>query len=384
MISGLLFYLAAATLVLVLATAIEFAVGNRTFQKLTAIPALSDGLMPRVSIIIAARNESRNIEPALRSVLAQDYANREIIVVNDRSTDDTGAILQRMAANNPSMRVVTVSDLPPHWLGKNYALHIGAERATGELLLFTDADVMMEKTTLSRAVNLLSSSRLDHLAVTPRMAMPGVLLSMFGGAFIVFFNLYAKPWKARDPKSKRHIGIGAFNLIRAEVYRRAGGHCAIAMRPDDDLRLGRIIKRAGYRQDLALGGALLHVEWYSSVGEIIRGLEKNTFASVDYNLVIVIAASIGQLLIFVWPVIALIVTNGPTRWLNAAILAVIGLIYADNAGFHGMKRWHWIGLPITALLFQYTIWRATLKALLNGGIDWRGTHYSLADLKKNK
>jgi glycosyltransferase involved in cell wall biosynthesis len=381
---GWLFYLAVVTLVLTVATAIEFAVGNRTFRALATVPPLNDASSPRVSIIIAARNESRKIEPALQSVLAQDYPNYEIIVVNDRSTDDTGEIVRRMAASEQSMRVITVNELPPRWLGKNHALNAGAGQATGELLLFTDADVMMETTTLGRAVNMLRISGLDHLAVTPRMAMPGVFLNMFGGAFTIFFGLYAKPWKARDPKSRRHIGIGAFNLIRAEVYRRIGGHSSIAMRPDDDIRLGKIIKTAGYRQDMALGNKLLRVEWYSSVGEIVRGLDKNTFAGVDYNLAVVIAASIGQWAVFVWPVAALFLTSGPTWWLNAAIAAVIGLLYADNAGFHGMKRRHWIGFPVATALFQYTIWRAVLKTLLNGGIDWRGTHYSLADLKGNK
>jgi glycosyltransferase involved in cell wall biosynthesis len=379
---GWLFYLAAVTLALVVATAIEFAIGNRTLRALATVPPLSDESLPRVSIIIAARNEGCKIEAALQSVLVQSYPNREIIVVNDRSTDKTGAILQRLAANNPLMRVVTVNELPPHWLGKNHALNIGAGQATGELLLFTDADVIMEATTLSRAVNWLRISGLDHLAITPQMAMPGVLLNMFGGAFTVFFGLYAKPWKARDRRSRRHIGIGAFNLVRTEAYRRVGGHSAIAMRPDDDMRLGKIIKNAGYRQDMALGDRLVHVEWYSSVGEIVRGLEKNVFAGVDYNLAVVIAATIGQLLVFIWPILALFTTDGPTRWLNAAIVVLIGWIYADNAGFHGMKRWHWIGFPITTLLFLYTIWRATLKTLLNDGIDWRGTHYSLAELKK--
>jgi hypothetical protein len=156
------------------------------------------------------------------------------------------------------------------------------------------------------------------------------------------------------------------------------------MRPDDDIKLGKIIKRAGGRQELLLGEGLLTVEWYSSVGELVRGLEKNTFAGVDYKIGMVVVASVVQFVGLIWPVVALFVTSGATWWLNAGCVGVIAVLYADNAGFHGLKRWHWIGFPVTAVLFQYIVWRATLKTLFNDGINWRGTHYSLAELKANK
>jgi glycosyl transferase family 21 len=279
---------------------------------------------------------------------------------------------------------VPVTDLPNGWLGKTHAMHFGAERATGELLLFTDADVIMERSVISRAVGYLRHENIDHLAVTPQLRMPGRLLSMFGGAFALFFGLYAKPWKARDPKSSRHIGIGAFNLVRTEAYRTVGGHRLIAMRPDDDMKLGKLIKKRGFRQDMVRGDGLITVEWYSSIGELIRGLEKNSFAGVEYNLAAVVAACIAQLAVFVWPLLALWYTDGATWCLNLAIVALLAMLYMDNAYCHGATRWHCVGIPVTALLFQYIVWRATLKTLWNHGIDWRGTHYSLQELKANK
>jgi len=377
-------WLAVVTLLLVLATTIEFAIGNRSLSRLGNLPPFAGSPAPKVSVIIAARNEARNIEQGLRSVLAQDYPNIEFIAVDDRSTDETGDILDRMAKDDPRLRVVHIMELPNGWLGKNHALHFGAERATGELLLFTDADVVMERSVISRAVGFLVRKKIDHLAVTPQLRMPGALLSMFGGTFALFFGLYAKPWKARDPKSPRHIGIGAFNLIRVEVYRAIGGHRAIAMRPDDDMKLGKLIKKHGYRQDVALGGDLITVEWYSSLGELTRGLEKNSYAGVEYNLFVVILSSIALLVVFGWPIIALLVTQGITRWLNLAIVVLLAVLYIDTAQTHGAKRWHCVAAPVTALLFLYIIWRATLKTLWNNGIDWRGTHYSLKELKANK
>ncbi len=335
-------------------------------------------------MVVAARNEARKIETALQSILAQDYPDLEFIVVDDRSTDETGMILDRLANKDTRVRVAHITELPKGWLGKNHAQHFGAERATGELILFTDADVVMERSVISRAVAYLQTEEIDHLAITPHLQMPGTLLRMFGGAFALFFGLYAKPWKARDPKSPRHIGIGAFNLVRAEAYRAVGGHRPIAMRPDDDMKLGKLLKKHGFHQDLVLSDGLITVEWYSSVGELIRGLEKNTFAGVEYNLAIVVGSSIAQLVVFIWPLVALAFTSGATWWLNLAIVVAIAILYMDNAYCHGAKRWHCVGFPVTAILFQYIIWRATLKTLVNNGIDWRGTHYSLPELKANK
>lgn len=379
-----LFGLAVATLLLVLATAVEFAVGNRSLSRLGNVAPFQGSEPPKVSVIVAARNEARKIEVALQSILAQDYPNLEFIVVDDRSTDETGSILDRLTNKDARVRVVHITELPKGWLGKNHAQHFGAERATGELILFTDADVVMERSVISRAVAWLHRERIDHLAITPQLQMPGLLLGMFGGAFGLFFGLYAKPWKARDPKSPRHIGIGAFNLVRTEAYRAIGGHRAIAMRPDDDMKLGKLLKKCGFHQDLVRSDGLITVEWYSSMGELVRGLEKNVFAGVEYSLTAVVASSIAQLVVFVWPLVALAFTHGVTWWLNLAIVGSLAMLYMDNAHCHGAKRWHCVGFPVTAILFQYIIWRATLKTLVNNGIDWRGTHYSLPELKANK
>jgi glycosyltransferase involved in cell wall biosynthesis len=380
-----LLYLAAITFVCVLVMLIEFAMGNRSLHRLRETPPLSkDDKAQKVSVIIAARNEERKIEPALQSVLTQSYPSLEFIVVDDRSSDSTGKVLDAIAAKDPRLRVVHISELPKGWLGKNHAQHTGAGQASGEWLLFTDADVVFEPTTISRAIALAQREKLDHLAVAPEPRMPGMLLSMFGGAFTLFFGFYAKPWKASDPKSQRHIGIGAFNLVRAEVYRAVGGHSRIAMRPDDDMKLGKIIKLGGYRQDIVLGADFISVEWYSSVGELVHGLEKNSFAGLNYNLALVIAASVGQLIVLLWPVVALFVTGGATWWLNLGTVIAMAALFVDNTRHHGQCWWHFVGFPLTVLLFQYIIWRATLKTLRNDGIDWRGTHYSLAELKANK
>jgi hypothetical protein len=371
-------WLALITLLAIVAVAIEFATGNQSLRRVRQLPVA--GPTPPVSIVVAARNEARKIQPALESLRHLDYPNLEIIVVNDRSTDETGQILSEVAG----VRVITVRELPPGWLGKNHAQQVGAQAATGEWLLFTDADVHFEPSTLRRAVAYAVTAGVQHLAIAPRITMPGLWLQMFGGAFTIFFGLYAKPWKAPDPRSDRHIGIGAFNLVRADAYRAIGGHTKLAMRPDDDMKLGKALKMSGCRQEMLLGDGFVAVEWYSSVRELVRGLEKNTFAGVEYRVSVVVAATVAQLLVFVWPVVAVFVTDGVTWGLNVAAVLLLAGVYVLNAPVHGLPRWHWVAMPVTALLFLYIVWRATLLTLWRDGIDWRGTHYSLAELRANQ
>ena len=188
-------------------------------------------------------------------------------------------------------------------------MHVGASSASGDLLLFTDADVQFEQTTLRRAVAYMEAQRVDHLAALPDVRVPGVALNAFIAAFGVFFSMYSRPWQARNPRSRAHVGIGAFNLIRTEVYRAIGGHQPIAMRPDDDMKLGKLVKKRGFRQDAVIGRNFVIVEWYTSLRELIDGLMKNAFAGVEYNLWAVAGSTAGLLVTNVWPFIAVFVTQ---------------------------------------------------------------------------
>ena len=203
-------------------------------------------------------------------------------------------------------------------------------------------------------------------------------------AFCIFFSLYARPWKAKDPKSRRFVGIGAFNLVRKDVYRVVGTHQAIAMRPDDDMKLGKLIKKCGYQQEFLFGTGMMHVEWYASVRELIDGLMKNAFAGVEYSVSVIIGASAAQLALNVWPILALVLTQGETRALNVAAMLVMLALCGDAARFLGAPRWYAVGFPIATLLFVYIMWRSMLTALLSGGVNWHGTRYPLAELKANK
>jgi cellulose synthase/poly-beta-1,6-N-acetylglucosamine synthase-like glycosyltransferase len=378
------FYLAALTLAVYLILAFELLRGNRQIKFLRDIEPISRRPLPAVSVIVAARNEARNLEAGLTSLLDQDYPGLEYIVVNDRSTDRTGEILNAIAQRDSRVKPLHITELPPGWLGKNNAHHRGAQQATGDYLLFTDADIVMEPTTILRAVSYAETMPRDHVAVGPEAVMPGVLLKAFIGVFGFFFFAFMRPWRAADPKSSRFIGIGAFNLIRAEAYRRVGGHTDLRMRPDDDVKLGKVLKKNGYRQELLHGTGMVLVEWYSSVRELINGTEKNFFAGIEYNLAMAIGAPLLQLILFVWPYAAVFLTTGPARWLNLAIVAMSLAGYAYGARIVGGRRRYAPLFPFAVLMFVYLLLNSTCKTLVNGGINWRGTRYSLAELKANK
>ena len=378
------FWLAATTFVLTLLAAIELYIGNRSVEALRNVPADIPANPVRVSIIVAARNEQRNIRSALQSLLALNYPNYELIMVDDRSEDATGQILDEVAASTPRLKIIHIESLPDGWLGKNHALWIGSKRATGEYLLFTDADIVMEPTVVTRAVAFMEHNHLDHLAATPSMQMPTAFLGMFGVSFIVIFSLFSRPWKAHDPKSPYHIGIGAFNMVRTETYRLVGGHETIRLRPDDDIKLGKIIKMNGFRQGAAYAPEHLSVEWYSSVSEVIKGLEKNTFAGADYNIALVLCGALVHAVCGIGPCLALFLTSGLTWYLNSAVIVLSLLMYADCARFHHSKAWYAIGYPLATALFAVIMLRTMILNLVQGGIYWRGTFYPLYELRNNK
>lgn len=372
--------------VILLAALIEFVdleVGLRNIPLLDAQPPLQ-GDPPLISVIVAARNEEAGVGDALRSLLVMQYPNMEIIAVNDRSTDQTGAILDALASRAPRLRVIHISELPKGWIGKNHALWYGAREARGEFLLFTDADIVFDPTTLSRAMSYVLEHNLDHLTAPPDLVLRTIPLTLVVNFFTMGFMLFARPWKASDPRSKRHMGIGAFNLMRASAYRRAGTLERIAMRPDDDLKLGKILKQSGAKQQVVSGHNLISVAWYDTLPDMIAGMRKNGFSGFEYSVLALLGATIVALLLNVWPFIAVWITTGVVRVLYLATVLVLIGMYVRIASLQPSKPWLAVAYPIAALIFLYILWASAVVALARGGISWRDTHYSLRELRRNR
>jgi hypothetical protein len=339
---------------------------------------------PKVSLIVAARDEEQDIEACTRSLLALDYPELELISVDDRSTDATGAILDRIAAADPRLRVLHVRELPPGWLGKNHALHLGASVASGELLLFTDADVEFAPDAIRGAVATFEAAQLDHLTLGPGMRLPGLGIAASVAYFARQIALLQRPWRAPSPRSGAHIGVGAFNLVRGTAYRGAGGHERIALRPDDDIKLGKILKEAGYRQELQNAPDALRVTWYGSVGEFVRGLEKNVLSGLDYHGALALACFAALLAFELLPWVVL-VAGGPEARVAAAATIALSVAMLAAILFHLRGPVAACLLqPFAALVFIYACTRSIVLAYIRGGVYWRGTFYSLAELKRNR
>ena len=341
--------------------------------------------LPKLSVIIPARNEERKLEGALRTVLGQDYPNLEAILVNDRSTDGTGRTMERLTAGRGDASVIQVEELPEGWLGKNNAIHVGTERASGDWLLFTDGDIHFHPAAFRRAVAYAEERSLDHLTLVPELKLSGYWLRGVVAFFYTAFLVHRGYYKANIPSSETGVGIGAFNLIRREAYDEAGGYKALAQRPDDDLALGGRVKKLGLRQELALGHGLLEVEWYASLGEFFCGVEKNSFAALGYSVpkVVFYAAEIPALT--AWPFAAAFLVSGATAALYAgSVAAQVATFAVCNRFLRGRVFLLALGYPACALLFSYALLRSALLALARGGIYWRGTFYPLSLLKEKR
>jgi glycosyltransferase involved in cell wall biosynthesis len=352
-------------------------------RKLGDIPPLPEHEQPHVSVIVPACNEQDTIEPALRSLLALDYAALEIIVINDRSTDRTGEVLRKIKTDHPRLHILEITELPEGWLGKNHALHQGAKVARGEYLLFTDADILFAKSTLARAMAVMIKEQQDHLALIFKNIAKGWLLNAMmvdagGGLFFLF-----KPWKVSDPRSRHFIGVGAFNLIRQSVYRQIGGHEPVKMHPIDDIMLGKIIKQHGYRQECLSGYDFLTVRWYASPRKMIQGLMKNIFALYNFRVSLVLAAILMIGVITILPVWGALFATGPAR-LCFALAVVTRLASSAYGALHtGATLWIVPFSLLTSYINIYIILKGMVTTLHNRGIIWRGTYYPLDQLKKN-
>jgi len=351
--------------------------GLRRLTRLGTVPPLTDPL-PQVTVVVAARNEAATIGPALAKLLQIDYPALALLVVDDRSTDATPLVIARLAAADPRLKVLRLDALPPGWLGKTHALASGARAASGEWLLFTDADVHFTPDALRRAMRHVLEHGYDHLTVSPDLLLEHYGERALIGTFRVCFNMGVKPWQARDPRSPAAIGVGAFNLVRRSVYERAGGHAAVRLAVDDDMRLGRVLKRAGARQDVVYTKDLIQVRWHDGVRATIRGLEKNFFGGFQFRTAWAVAGVLALLVLHVGPAIALCFADTPLERgaVLAAWLATAVAYWAAGEGFLTG-----LGAPLGGALAAFALARSTIVTLVRGGVEWRGTFYSLAELR---
>ena len=347
----------------------------------TVKPRLDDSL-PSLSIIVPARDEALAIEEALRRMLCLDYPDYEVIAINDRSTDGTGEIMDRVAAEVGSrLQVVHVAALPVGWLGKNHAMSLGVRRSRGEFVLLTDGDVMFDPLVLRRSMAIIQERQLDHLVLLPetlyRTFLEAALMNFFCVMLMASTRFPLVRWRWFK---QAYLGVGAFNLLRRSAYDAIGGFEMLPLEVADDVMLGRLVKQHGLKQDVFGGQGSLSVRWQSGgVWSIVRGLEKNAFSGTDYSITRTLGAVAVLCAVFVFPFIALLCgqTTTPILILSGGSL-MLSLAAARTVGFPLA-----VGLlfPWAVLVFCFIMLRSMTLTLRQGGVWWRDTFYSLADLR---
>lgn len=342
-----------------------------TFPSLrTATPT---GPVGRVSLLVPARNEARVIGRTVTTLLNQAYPDLEVIVLDDDSADNTAALARAAAAGDPRLRVIPGEPLPPGWLGKNWACHQLSRAATGDVLIFTDADVTWERGALNALLAHLRATNADLLTVWPRqetvtwgerLVIPTVALVVL--AYLPLVAVHHLPWSIFAAAN------GQCLAFRRDAYAAAGGHAAVRADIVEDIALARRIKRAGRRLRMAAGGALLHCRMYHSWPEVRDGLAKNIVAGHGGRIMLLLSTA------FHWLVFA-----GPWLWLAlgwhsrgwpGVPLALGGagvLLRAATAAKTGQRVLDAALMPVTVVLMT----RIAAQALwwqARGTAQWKG------------
>ncbi|MBL8820291.1 MAG: glycosyltransferase [Planctomyces sp.] len=334
-----------------------------------------------VTVIVPAKNEEAQIRTALETILRSTHVRLELIAVNDRSSDQTGAIMDDVARGDDRLRVIHISELPEGWLGKNHAMHVAAQQAKGEWILFTDGDVIYEPLAIASAVDYSERLKLQHLTLLPRM-LPGRMIenatvAFFGLSFTIGMHLHL----IRTAWPFSYAGVGAFNLIRADFYRSFGGHTPIAMDVLDDVKLGKLVKRNGGVQDFLSASDLLSIRWQPSFWGVITGLEKNGFAALSYSIrqLLLMTAVFVVMMIGPYFMAAALPRESASGFIATVLLwhSVYGIASVLSGGGWRLIPW----FPIGAISLAFAFWRSAVITLRQGGVRWRDSFYPLAQLR---
>ena len=267
-------------------------------------------------------------------------------------------------------------------MGKTHAMWTATNAATGDWILFTDADVVFKPDSVRRAIAYAEAEKADHVVLFPQMIMkrPGEFMMI--AFFQTLFMFGHRPWKVADPKSKDHMGVGAFNLIRRSTYEAVGTYQALRMEVLDDMKLGKIVKNSGFAQRNVFGGDLISIRWAHGAKGVVDNLTKNFFAVLSFQWPRTIVAAFGLAFLNLGPFLGVIFAHGWTRLPYAIALASMFSIYMGMSWRSRVPAYYFLLHPVSSLLFIYTLLLSMFHALWNDGIIWRGTKYPLEELRK--
>jgi hypothetical protein len=339
--------------------------------------------LPTVSIISPACNEAASIEAAVTTWLAQSDVDAQIVVVDDRSSDGTGAIIDGLAADHDHVTAVHVEARPDGWLGKLNALHHGVAEATGDWLLFADADVHFAEGAIARAVHYAETHGFDLVTAYPEIESAG-LLGDLAWAAVATVSGPAGFWRSRDPDSEHAFAIGAFILVRRAAFEETPGFAWLKLEVADDMGLALLLKHHGFRCDVLNGRGQVRLRWYTSFRDMVARSQKNWFAiACRFSLARATAFTLLLLATTAVPFALLLpLTHPASIALPIAVTATIIATSTLEARWSGRPLVPALVAPLGFALVAFMVLRAGVIGVRLGGIAWRGVHYPSALLRE--
>ena len=339
--------------------------------------------LPSLVVVVPARDEEKNIAATLDALLVSDYRSLLIVAVDDRSTDNTGAIMDEYAVLYADrLKVIHVVELADGWLGKTFAMQTAMEETESEYLLFTDADVLHSPSIFRRALAYAGETEAAHLVVVPTMEVRSRGEGIVLGFFQVLGMWAARPWRVPDPKAKRDaIGIGAFNMVRRDALMQIGGLEPQRFVVLEDVTLGRRFKAAGLPQRVAFAPLQVLVHWASGARGLMRVMTKNIFSSVNFNPLLMLGVCL-------WIVVFCLAPLAGIWWWTTSlpclvVMCTITMAYRTMGQLSRIDaRYGWL-YPLGALGFMYAMVRSVVVVWFQRGVRWRGTHYPLRELRRH-
>jgi len=330
---------------------------------------------PRVSIVIPARNEEADIELTLRSVLAQKGVQLEVIVINDHSTDSTGAIINRIAAEDSRVRALHDPPLKEGWLGKANAMRYGSSFATGDYIVFTDADIHHKPGSFVAAVREMEENQLSMLSLIPLFVWESIWENAAAPAFLLAMaNFLSGP--IHDPDSDDALAIGAFIMIDAPTYRKHGGHEPVRTEMLDDVMLARYFKANGERVAFRVAPQCLSVRMYSSARAVFYGSIKNCLAVFGENFWLAVPLAmtfaIGGLSVLAAPFVGLFSMHPTLLALGLFVYFEVWLAVVLARSYMKTNLLKLAGFVVGVPILVGAAAVATYQAVFYGSVLWRG------------
>ncbi len=346
----------------------------------------TEGSPPLVSVIVPAKDEEATIEHTVRSILDSEYDRIELILVNDRSIDGTQKQMERFALGDARVSVVSVQELPTGWTGKTHALFQGAQRSLGDLLLFSDADTVLNRRTIGKAVRFFSANRVDMLSLLPQFTERGFSENAVYPHLALGFSSMYPLTQVNDPYEKAALASGCFIMIRRQAYEQVGSWERFRREITEDVALSKAIKAAGLRLNVMRGGDLVRTKPFGSLGDVCRFWKRTFYGGLEKSIPKIMRLTANYVVLtilfgfFLVSAVLMLLGNTESATVTLFVLSTVGMtaVVIPYGFIVRQEQGHWwygLTAPLGMAISAWVAFSALLAVISGRGIYWRGSVY---------